>query len=94
VVSIRVSRIVRQQTHAQIIEESPEYQANLNDDNAPDLVDEYFNSQRDAFTLESWDTFFENYVLPIVREHLLKENPELAQQIGEQKPSHAHSSNG
>jgi hypothetical protein len=31
---------IRQQTHAQIIEESQEYQANLNDDNAPDLVDE------------------------------------------------------
>jgi hypothetical protein len=77
---------VRQQTHAQIIEESPEYQSNLNDDNAPDLVDEYFKTQRETFTLESWDKFFDAYVLPIVRKHLLEKNPELAQQIGEKQP--------
>lgn len=77
---------IRQQTHATLIEESPEYQANLNDDNAPDLVDEYFKTQRDTFTLESWDTFFDAYVLPFVRKQLLKENPELAQQIGEKQP--------
>jgi hypothetical protein len=76
---------VRQQTHSQIIEESPEYQANLSDDNAPDLVDEYFKTQRDTFTLESWDTFFDTYILPLVRKHILKENPELTQQIEEKK---------
>ncbi len=71
---------VKQQTHATIIEESPEYQANLDDDNAPDLVEEYFKTQRDTFTLESWDVFFDTYVLPIVRKHL-KEKSELAKSV-------------
>lgn len=77
---------VRQQTHAQIIEESPEYQANLNDDNKPDLVDEYFKTQREVFTEKSWDKFFETYVIPIIRKHILIHNPELAHKVEEKKP--------
>ena len=64
---------VKQQTHATIIEESPEYQTKLKKDNSPDLVDEYFETQRDTFTIESWDIFFDSYILPIVRNHLLNE---------------------
>jgi hypothetical protein len=64
---------VNQQTHATIIEQSAEYEANLNDDDAPDLVDDYFNTQRDTFTLESWDKFFDVYILPLIRKHVLEE---------------------
>jgi hypothetical protein len=62
---------IRQQEHATILEESVEYRANLDDDNAPDLVDEYFKTQRDVFTLESWDQFNDEFILPMLRQHLI-----------------------
>lgn len=75
---------VNQQNHALIIEESPEYETT-----DKDLVDEYFKTQRALWTLESWDNFFKEYIMPIIRKHLLEEDEKLKQEP-EQKPTVKH----